>query len=267
MMNTLERRVILYFALIFLYLPAIVLVVYSFNDSRLMLTWQGFTLKWYVQLFTSPETGAALKNTLLVSLSATAVSVVLGALLGIGMHLYEFPGKRLIEALFYLPIIIPDIIMAIALLAFYVVVNLTLGYLSIILAHVAFQISFIAFVVKSRMQDFPHSVIEAARDLGATPFQALYRVILPLARPGVIAGALIAFTLSVDDFLITYFTAGVGTSTLPLRIYAMVKRGVTPDINALSTLILLATLALLYAGLKILHKPGEKHRQNNSMAK
>ena len=256
-MKRLQASWILYPALLFLYLPAIILIVYSFNDSRLMLTWQGFTFKWYVQLFASEENRLALQNTLIVSLASTFVSLLLGTLLAVGLHLYEFPGKRVVEALFYLPIIIPDIIMAIALLAFYVAVNLTLGHISIILAHISFQVSFIAFVIKSRMQDFPKNVIEAARDLGASQLQTIYKIVLPIIKPGIAAGGLIAFTLSVDDFLITYFTAGAGASTLPIRIYSMVKRGVTPDINALSALVLLATLFTIYLGLKFLHK-GEK---------
>lgn len=253
-MKSFQSRWILYLVLLFLYLPALVLIVYSFNDSRLMLTWQGFTYKWYVQLFTSAENRLALQNTLIVSLSSTLVSVLLGTLLAIGLHLYNFPAKRLVETLFYLPIILPDIIMAIGLLAFYVAVHLTLGHISIILAHISFQVSFVAFVIKSRMQDFPKNIIEAARDLGASQFQAIYKIILPIIRPGIAAGGLIAFTLSVDDFLITYFTAGVGASTLPIRIYSLVKRGVTPDINALSALVLIATLFTIYLGLKFLHK-------------
>ncbi len=252
-MKQLHLRGTFYFALWFIYLPVLVLMVYSFNDARFAMTWQGFTLKWYRQLFNSPETALALQNTLIVSTSATLISTLIGTLLAIGLHLFTFPGKRTVEALFYLPIIVPDIIMAVSLLAFYVLIHLSLGYVSIIIAHISFQVSFVMFVVKSRLQDFPQNVLEAARDLGASPGQVLWRVVLPIIRPGIIAAGLIGFTLSVDDFLITYFTAGAGTSTLPIRIYSMVKRGVTPDINALSTLMLAGTLVLLYIGLKLMH--------------
>lgn len=244
----------LLFVLVFLYLPVVILVVFSFNDSRFALAWKGFTLRWYRLLIESHETGVALKNTLIVSITSTAVATVLGTLLGIGMHLYRFPGKRFIEVFLYLPIIIPDIILAIGLLGLYVILHISLGTISIILAHIAFLVSFVALVVRSRMQNFPLNIIEAARDLGAGHGQVLSRIILPLAKPGIYAGALIAFTLSVDDFLISYFTAGVGSSTLPIRIYSMVKRGVTPDVNALSTLVLIFTFITLYLGLKFLHK-------------
>ena len=250
-MKRIRLRWVFLLALVFIYLPVLVLMIYSFNDSRFAMNWQGFTLKWYGILFSSPETALALKNTLIVSITATIVSTVLGTLFAIGMHLYPFPVKRFIEPLFLLPIIIPDIIMAIALLAFYVFVQLSLGHLSIIIAHITFQISFIAFVVKSRMQDFPKNILEAAQDLGANQWHVFTKIIFPLVRPGIVAGALIAFTLSVDDFLITYFTAGAGSSTLPIRIYSMVKRGVTPDVNALSTMILLVTLVLLYLGIRL----------------
>jgi len=252
-----NSKIVLYLVLVFLYLPVVILIVFSFNNSRFSLEWNGFTLRWYNLLLHSPETGLALENTIIVSLASTIISTILGTLLGIGLHLYRFPGKRALELLFYLPIIIPDIIMAIALLFFYFILHITLGLFSIILAHVAFQVSFVALVVRSRMQNFCTEIIEAARDLGASHTRVLTRIIFPLAKPGIAAGALIAFTLSVDDFLITYFTAGVGSSTLPIRIYSMVKRGVTPDINALSTLVLLFTFLTLYLGLKFIHKKND----------
>jgi spermidine/putrescine transport system permease protein len=243
--------VVLWGTLVFLYAPVAVLVLYSFNDSRFSALWQGFTLDWYARVFTNPETARALGNTLVVSLTATVASTVLGTLIAVGLHLRRFRGRSAIELLLYLPVVAPDIVMGVSLLAFYVAVQLPLGRLSIVLAHVSFQVSFVALVVRARLQDFPPSVIEAARDLGATEAGAIRRVLLPMARPGVIAGALIALALSVDDFVITYFTAGAGASTLPIRIYSMVKRGVTPDINALSTLLLLFTLALVLGALGV----------------
>jgi len=206
--NALAARLALGFVLVFFYLPVLVLAVYSFNDARFAMEWQGFTLRWYGQVFRSPEVALAVQNSLIVSLSSTAVATVLGTLLGIGLHLRYFRGRRLVDALVYLPVIAPDLIMGVALMAFYVVVHLTLGHLSIILAHVSFQISFVALVVRARLQSFPPELLEAARDLGAGPFLTLRRVIVPLSLPGIAGGALIAFTLSIDDFLITYFTAG-----------------------------------------------------------
>jgi spermidine/putrescine transport system permease protein len=235
----------------FVYAPVLVVAAYSFNDSRVALEWRGFTLAWYRSLFESPQIAAALRNTLIVSLASTAVATVLGAMVAMGIHFLRFPGRRALQGLLYLPVVMPDIVMAVGLLAFYVAIGLSLGRTSVILAHVAFQISFVALVVGGRLQGFSVSLIEAARDLGAGPAQVLRRVILPLALPGIVAGAIVALTLSVDDFLITYFTAGSGASTLPIRIYAMVKRGITPDVNALATLLLVFTLGVTLAAVRL----------------
>jgi spermidine/putrescine transport system permease protein len=252
-------RVVLGLVLFFLYAPVAVLVLYSFNDARFSATWEGFTLEWYRRLLTSPETGAALQTTLIVALVATALATVLGTLLAIGLHLRRFPGRGLIDLTLYLPVVAPEIVTGVALLVFYVAVRLPLGRGSIILAHVAFQIPFVALIVRARLQDFTREVLEAARDLGADEGATLRHVLLPIIRPGIVAGALIALALSVDDFVITYFTAGAGASTLPIRIYSMVKRGVTPDINALSTLLLAATLVLIVAAIRLQRRPSEDH--------
>jgi len=246
-----SARLVLGLVLFFLYAPVAVLVLYSFNDARFSASWEGFTLEWYRRLFASRETGAALQTTVVVALVATALATALGTLLAIGLHLRRFRGRGLIEAVLYLPVVAPEIVTGVALLAFYVAVGLPLGRGSIILAHVAFQIPFVALIVRARLQDFPREVLEAARDLGADEAATLRHVLLPIIRPGIVAGALIALALSVDDFVITYFTAGAGASTLPIRIYSMVKRGVTPDINALSTLLLAATLVLIVGAIRL----------------
>lgn len=245
-----RSRSVLYATIAFLYAPVAVLVLYSFNESRFSAAWTGFTLQWYARLFDSPETVAALRNTLIVSSISTLFATALGTLLALGLYLHRIRGRGVIETLLYLPVVVPDIVIGVATLAFYVAIRFPLGHASIILAHVAFQLSFVALVVRARLQDFPGSLIEAARDLGAGRWQTFRHVLLPLLRPGIVAGALIALALSIDDFVITYFTAGAGASTLPIRIYAMVKRGVTPDINALSTLMLVTTLALLATALR-----------------
>ncbi|HUF50372.1 MAG TPA: ABC transporter permease [Longimicrobiales bacterium] len=241
----------------FLWAPVAVLVAYSFNDSRFSAQWTGFTLDWYHRVFSSAETAAALRNTLIISTISTVVSTVLGTMLAIGLHM-QARGRGAVELLLYMPIIVPDIIMGVATLALYVATGMPLGHASVVLAHVAFQISFVALIVRARLHDFPVAVLEAARDLGASRTQTLRHVVLPLLRPGIAAAALIAFALSVDDFVITYFTAGAGASTLPVRIYSMVKRGVTPDINALSTLLLLVTITVLAVGTR-LNRTGESH--------
>jgi spermidine/putrescine transport system permease protein len=249
---------VLWGTLLFLYAPVLVLVLYSFNASRFSALWQGFTLDWYARLLRSDETAAALRNTLIVSASATLASTVLGTLLAVGLHLRSFRGRAWIDALLYMPVVAPDIIMGVSLLAFYVAIHLPLGRLTIVLAHVSFQLSFVALVVRARLQDFPPALLEAARDLGASEGRALRSVLLPVIAPGILAGALLALALSIDDFVITYFTAGAGASTLPIRIYSMVKRGVTPDVNALSTLLLVFTLALLLGALAVQRRSREK---------
>jgi spermidine/putrescine transport system permease protein len=255
--NSRLTRIVFWATVVFLYAPVLVLVVYSFNASRFGTQWTGFTLSWYARLFDSAETAAALRNTLIISTTSTLCATVLGTLLAIGLHLHRVRGRTLIDLVLYLPVVVPDIIAGVATLAFYVVIHFPLGRSSVILAHIAFQISFVALVVRGRLQDFPLSIIEAARDLGASRWQTLRHVLRPLLAPGIMAGALVALALSIDDFVITYFTAGAGASTLPIRIYSMVKRGVTPDVNALSTLLLLTTFTLLLIALRLGRDPAE----------
>ena len=226
----------------FLYAPLVIVVGYSFNDSRLNAEWVGFTLSWYEKLFGNEKMLKAAWNSLVIGLTASAVSTVLGTMAGYAMYRYRM---RLLPVLVLAPIAIPEILMGVSLLIFFVMLNITLGMVSIVLSHIAFCVGFVAIVVRSRLAGMDESLTEAARDLGATPWQAFRLVTLPLIMPGVVAGALMAFTLSIDDFVITFFTAGVGSSTLPLQIYTMVKIAVTPEVNAVSTLLMLLTLALI----------------------
>ena len=226
----------------FLYAPLVIVVAYSFNDSRLNAQWVGFTLDWYRKLFTNEEMLSAAWNSLIIGLTASAVSTVLGTMAGYAMHRYKM---RVLPVLVLAPIAIPEILMGVSLLIFFVIINLTLGLWSIALAHIAFCIGFVAIVVRARLAGMDDSLVEAARDLGATPIKAFRLVTLPLIMPGVIAGALMAFTLSIDDFVITFFTAGADAVTLPLKIYTMVKTSVTPEVNAVSTLLMLLTLLLI----------------------
>lgn len=231
-----------FFAYAFLYAPLAIVVAYSFNDSRLNAEWVGFTLSWYEKLFGNEKMLKAAWNSLVIGLTASAVSTVLGTMAGYAMYRYRM---RLLPVLVLAPIAIPEILMGVSLLIFFVMLNITLGMVSIMLSHIAFCVGFVAIVVRSRLAGMDESLTEAARDLGATPWQAFRLVTLPLIMPGVVAGALMAFTLSIDDFVITFFTAGVGSSTLPLQIYTMVKIAVTPEVNAVSTLLMLLTLALI----------------------
>jgi spermidine/putrescine transport system permease protein len=244
------------FGFIFLYAPIVVLVVFSFNASRFVSDWQGLSLRWYGELFQDAAMGAALKNSLIVAVSSTALSTVFGTMVALAMERHRFPGKVAFDALLYLPIIIPDIAMAVMLLLFFVMSKMGLSLLTIIISHVAFNISFVAVVVRARLVGFDRSLEEAAQDLGANELQTFWYVTLPLLMPGILGGALLAFTLSLDDFVITFFTAGVGSTTLPLRIYSMVKLGITPEINAISTLLLLASMTLVMTSLFLQRKGG-----------
>jgi spermidine/putrescine transport system permease protein len=233
---------------LFLYLPLLVVVVFSFNDSKLNAEWVGFTTAWYAKLFRNSEMLTAARNSLLIALVAAVVSTALGTMAGFALHKYRM---RVLPLLVVAPIAIPEILMGVALLMFFVLLNVTLGLVSIALSHIAFCIGYVALVVRARLAGMDESLVEAARDCGATPLAAFRYITLPLILPGVIAGSLMAFTLSIDDFVITFFTAGAAASTLPLQIYSMVKIAVTPEVNAISTLLLLLTLLLITVAARI----------------
>lgn len=232
----------------FLYLPLIIVIAYSFNDSRLNAEWVGFTFDWYTTLFQNDILIEAALNSLVIGLISSLCATILGTLAGLAMYKYRL---KLLPILVLTPIAIPEMLMGVSLLIFFVMLNFTLGLVSITLAHIAFCIGFVAIVVRSRLQGMDEGLVEAARDLGATPFQAFRLITLPLIMPGIIAGALMAFTLSIDDFVITFFTAGAGASTLPLQIYSMIRTAVTPEVNAISTLLMLFTLALITLASKL----------------
>ncbi len=227
--------------LVFFYLPIAVLVVNSFNASRFGGTWEGFSFKWYVRLFQQREIWYAVRNSLVVAVGATVVSAVVGTTAAFALHRFNTRIQRVHFTLIYTPLVVPEILMGISLLLFFVASGLRLGLFTIFLSHVTFCISYVAMVVLARLQDFDFSIVEAAQDLGAGWWTATRRVLLPLLAPGIAAGALLAFTLSVDDFVISFFVAGPGSTTLPIRIYSMIKFGSPPLINALSSILLLVT--------------------------
>lgn len=230
---------------IFLYAPILILMIFSFNDSRFNVIWRGFTLDWYIKLVEDTKILGALKVSLIVALASTVISLMIGTLTAWVMHRYSFRGKKLYEGILYLPIIIPDIVMGISLAMFFVLIQFRLGIASLIIAHVAFNISFVVVVVRARLQGLDRTLEEAAMDLGADEITTFFKITLPLLLPGLIAAALLAFTLSFDDFVISFFTAGVGSTPLPVQIYSMVKLGVSPVVNAISTLIVIASFILI----------------------
>ncbi len=232
--------------LVFFYLPILVLVVNSFNTSRFGGSWEGFSLVWYSRLLNHREIWHALTNSLVIAVSSSIVSVLLGTTAALALHRYATRLQKAHYMLIYTPLIMPEILMGISMLLFFIAAGMQLGLFTIFLAHVTFCISFVAMVVLGRLQDFDFSIIEAAQDLGANWWQATWKVLVPLLMPGLVAGGLLAFTLSIDDFVITFFVAGPGSTTLPIRIYSMIKHGSPPLINALSTILLAVTFAAVY---------------------
>ena len=229
----------------FLYLPILVLVVFSFNTSKMNIVFEGFTLKWYQTLLKNRSLLEAFGNTLIVSFVSTTVSTIIGTLSAYALRKYQFFGKKLIVKLLYIPIVIPEIVLGISLLSVYTLFQLDLGLGTLILSHIAFSIPYVIISVKSVLDQLNPQLEDSAKDLGASPFRVFWNVTLPNLIPGITSGAMLAFTLSLDDVVISYFTAGPGSNTLPLKIYSMIKTGITPDVNALSTIILIITLSIL----------------------
>jgi spermidine/putrescine transport system permease protein len=247
-----QMRLWLLAVFFFLYAPLVALIAFSFNDSKRNTVWRGFTLNYYQKLFNDQDLMVAFGNSLTIALMATLVSLVIGALAAILLWRYRFMGKAVVEGAFTLPIVVPEICMGVAMLLFFTRVlpwpnNLiwpfSLG--SITIAHVSFCFPFVALVVGARLASFNKEQEEAARDLGANDWQAFRDVLLPHIRPALIAGGLLAFTLSLDDFVITFFTSGPDTITFPVKVYSMLRFSVTPEVNAASTMLIVLTVALM----------------------
>ena len=231
----------------FLYAPIAVLVVFSFNSDQRNATWKGFTLHWYWTLLGDEAVQRALSNSLKVGAVATLVATVIGTMAALALSRHRFPGRGLVGSLVFIPLVIPEIVMGLSILTFFLTVRQPLSLYTVMLAHIAFCISYVILTVRARLAGMDPSLEEAAADLGATPWETFRLVTLPQILPGVVSGALLCFTLSFDDFVITFFTAGVGAGTLPLTIHSMLKFGVTPEINAISTLMLACTMTLMGA--------------------
>ena len=262
---------------VFLWVPILVLVLYSFNNSESVSVWRGFTLRWYQNLVGAGEGGlsfqselllGSVRNSLIVGGISTVLSTAIGTLFALAVARGNFPGKRVFDALFYLPVIIPDITQGVALAVFFNTffaavqnlfgVRLVSGFGTIIIAHVAFNIAYVAVVVRARLATMDTTLEEAARDLGANHAQTFWRITFPTLLPGVLGGALLAFTISLDDFVVTFFTSGIGTTTLPLYVYGLLKQRVPPEINAVSALMIVVSIVLV--GLSLgLQRRGERN--------
>jgi len=232
--------------LLFLYLPIVVLFINSFNDSRFGGEWTGFTIKWYERLWRERGLWQAFRNSLIVALSATVASTLLGTTAALALYRYKTRLQKVHYGLVYVPLVIPDILTGMSLLLLFIAINIKLGLLTVFITHTTFCLSYVTMVVLARLQNFDFSVIEAAQDLGANSWIVFRRVLMPLLAPGIAAGAMLAFTLSIDDFVITFFVAGQGTTTLPIYIYSMIKYGSTPVINALSVILLILTFIVIW---------------------
>jgi len=239
-------RAIFWTTIVFLFLPLLVLMVFSFNEGRTMV-WKGFSLKWYESLFTNqPRLWAAVSNTLIVAFTASTVATIIGTMGAIAINWFRFLAKGYVQALSFLPLILPEIIIGVSLLVFFRMIGLELSLLTIIIAHISFTMPFVLLMVMARLGEFDNSIIEAARDLGASESQTLWKVILPISVPGILAGFIMAFTLSLEDFVVTFFVTGSGSDTLPIYIYNQIKRKLPPEINAFSMVLIAVTVFLLF---------------------
>lgn len=231
---------------IFLFLPISVIVVNSMNatTTKPYLSWKGFTFDWYIKLFDNDALLSSFGNTMFIAIMSTLLATVIGTLGAIGMYKYKFKGKSLIDGLLYIPVVIPEIVMGISLLTIFSKTNVPRGMLTLILAHVTFSIPYVIFNVRARLSGYDSSIEEASLDLGANRIRTFFEITLPVLAPGIAGGALLAFTLSIDDVIISYFVNGQ-TKTYPLKVMESIKSGVSPDVNALSTLILIGTIILV----------------------
>ncbi|WP_059048811.1 ABC transporter permease [Paenibacillus senegalimassiliensis] len=247
--------------MIFIYVPIGFIVAYSFNSSRLAADWSGFTFDWYISLFQNRHVMEALTNSLIVAAVSTIVSTVLGTLAALAMRKLGRRFKTGMGGLLYLPIIIPDIIMGLSLLVLFNQINMPLGKITIIIAHITFSLSYVYVVVTTRLSGMGGQLEEAAQDLGASAWQTFRHVTLPQISPGIISGALIAFTLSLDDFMVSFFVSGPNSTTLPIYIYGQVKRGISPEINALCTILIVVTVTLIFLAQFMLNRgKGQKKK-------
>jgi spermidine/putrescine transport system permease protein len=230
---------------LFLYAPILILLVFSFNASKSRGIWAGFTLKWYLELFQDRQIMKALYNTVIIAVLSSAIATVIGTAAAIGIHNMKKLKRKIVMNLTYIPVVNPDIVTGLSLMLLFIFTNFRLGFISLLLAHITFNIPYVILSVLPKLKQLDKNLYEAALDLGATPLYAYRKVILPEIMPGVITGLLLAFTLSIDDFVISFFTTGSGVSTLSIIVYSMARRGINPKINALSTLLFITVLLLL----------------------
>ncbi len=263
MVNKLEnfiKKSYLFIIFLFLYTPIITLIIFSFNESKTMGKWTGFTLKWYKELFNNDRLMSALYYTILIAVLASIIATIVGAISAIAISQMSGKLKSIILNINYLPVLNPDIVTGIALMSLFIFLKFNFGFTTMLLAHITFDIPYVILSVLPKLRQLPENTLDAAADLGATPLYALWKVIIPQIKPGIFSGFLMAFTMSIDDFVISFFTTGPGVTNLSIEIYSMARRGIKPEINALSTLMFITVLALLL----IVNKKQNSEKTNNS---
>lgn len=244
-MENIYRNIFIALVFVFLYIPIFVVILFSFNTSKMNIVFEGFTLSWYGSFFENRTLMESLYNTLIVAIASTVISVIIGTIGAVGMSKYEFKGKKLVDLLLYVPIVIPEIVLGVAMLSIFTLINMKMGLFTMTLGHITFCIPFVVISVRARLAGFDKSLEEASMDLGANPFKTFMFVTLPLIMPGVISGATLSLSLSLDDVIISFFCSGPGSTTLPMKILDMEKHGVSPDVNALSTIITLLIIVAI----------------------
>ena len=239
-------KTVLWLTLLFLFIPLFVIIIYSFNDSK-GAEFTSFSMRWYKELFfNSNALWQALLNSLIVAFSSALVSTLLGTMASIGVNWYKFKGKKFIQTLTYLPMVLPEVIIGISMVIFFSGIKLPLGLFTVFAAHTTFCLPFVFLMVNARLDEFDYSIIEASHDLGATERQTMFKVVVPAIFPGILSGFLMAITMSLEDFVITFFVSGPGSTTLPLYVYSMIRFGVSPVINSLSVVMILITCSIAF---------------------
>ena len=244
-MSRLLRNIFIFVVYAYLYIPIIILVTNSFNEDRYGLTWKGFSWNWYERLFNNDTLIQAAFHSVTIAFFAATLATIVGGLTAIALYRYRFRGKQAVSGMLFIVMMSPDIVMAVSLLALFMVVGISLGFWSLLLAHVTFCLPYVTVTIFSRLNGFDARMLEAAKDLGASEVTILRKIILPLALPAVVSGWLLSFTISLDDVVVSSFVSGVSYEILPLRIFSLVKTGVTPEVNALATIMIVLSLGLV----------------------
>ncbi|QQK07445.1 ABC transporter permease [Miniphocaeibacter halophilus] len=252
------KNLYIFLVFLFLYAPIIFLMIFSFNNSKLKTTWSGFTLKWYEELFKNEEILSSFSNTIIIAILATLVATALGTMAAIGIYYMKNWKKSLVLNVNYIPVLNPDIVTAVSVMVLFRLVSMENGFITVLLSHIMFTTPYVVLTILPKLKQMSKSLPEAAMDLGATPFYTFRKIIIPEIKTGIISGAVLAFTLSLDDFVVSYFTTGNGFNTLSVTVYSMARRGINPAINALSTLMFLAILILLFIVYKTSKDPEDE---------